>query len=184
MEVLSHSPVSSALPVRLRAAHAEDAALLKAWRAEESVRRHQPLSDLTVGQLRQDLASQRMADLYRGLGEKFQWVIELEEEPVGWITLVVSNWEHGLAEVGYALRSGHQGRGIMPRALELLLTDLFRRTSIERVEARCAVNNLASQKVLLKVGFVYEGLLRAYFRLRGERVDNFLYAVLRADVGE
>jgi [ribosomal protein S5]-alanine N-acetyltransferase len=170
--------------VRLRAATPDDAPRLRTWRGEESIRRHQPLSDLTVGQLRSELAGQRMADLYRGLGEKFQWVIEADGAPRGWITLVVSNWEHGLAEVGYALSSTSQGRGLMPRALELLLEDLFRRTSLERVEARCAVGNEASRKVLERVGFRYEGRLRAYFVLRGERVDNFLYAVLKEDVEE
>ena len=62
-----------------------------------------------------------------------------------------------------------------------LLDDLFHRTSLERVEARCAVDNEASQRVLEKVGFAREGLLRSYFRLHGKRVDNHLYAMLKTD---
>lgn len=145
------------------------------------MRRFQPLHDLTLSQLRSDVASQRMRDLYRGKGDKFQWIVEEDGEPAGWITLVVSNWEHGLAEVGYALATEHQGRGVMSRALELLVSDLFARTKIERVEARCATDNSASQRVLEKVGFFREGTLRSYFRLHGRRVDNHLYAVLKEE---
>ncbi|MFP3938935.1 MAG: GNAT family N-acetyltransferase [Thermoanaerobaculia bacterium] len=167
--------------VRLRPAVPADAEVLKRWRDEWSVRRFQPLHDLSVSQLRSDVAGQRMRDLYRGRGEKFQWIIEAGGHPAGWITLVISNWEHGLAEVGYALGTDFQGRGVMARALELLLRDLFAHTPLSRVEARCAVDNVASQRVLEKVGFRREGRLRSYFRLHGRRVDNLLYAVLATD---
>ncbi len=167
--------------VILRPASPRDAELLRRWRSEPSVRRFQPLNDLSVSQLRTDVARQRLSDLYRGQGEKFQWIVDADDRPAGWVTLVVSNWEHGLAEVGYALGSEFQGRGVMPRALTLLLDDLFTNTRLQRVEARCAVGNEASQRVLEKTGFIREGRLRGYFRLRGKRVDNYLYAQLKSD---
>ena len=174
-------PLPPAARVRLRAATPRDAPLLRQWRSESSVRLFQPLTDLTIGQLRSDVAHQRLPDLYRSRGEKFQWIIETYGEPAGWVTLVVSNWEHGLAEVGYALTSRLQNRGVMTRALGILLGELFSRTSLERIEARCALSNVSSQRVLEKNGFVREGLLRSYFKLRGRRVDNYLYAVLKED---
>jgi len=170
-----------ALRIRLRPALPQDAALLQQWRSEPSVRLFQPLTEMSVAQLRSDVAGQRMAELYRGRGEKFQWIILMGEEPAGWITLVVSNWEHGLAEVGYALSSRYQNQGVMTEALEQMLADLFSNTALERLEARCAVGNTASQRVLEKVGFSREGRLRRYFKLRGRRVDNYLYAILRED---
>ncbi|HEX2642462.1 MAG TPA: GNAT family protein, partial [Thermoanaerobaculia bacterium] len=54
-------------------------------------------------------------------------------------------------------------------------------TLIDRVEARCAIENIGSQRVLEKNGFQREGLLRGYFRLRGRRIDNYLYSLLRED---
>lgn len=167
--------------IALRPVTPRDAILLKRWRGEESVRRHQPLPELSVAQIRADLERQRIGDLYRMAGDKYQWVIEVDDEPAGWMTLVVINWEHGLAEVGYALSQPFQGRGLMPVALNQLLADLFLNTTLERIEARCAVENVASQKVLERVGFTREGRLRAYFQLRGDRVDNYLYAILRHD---
>ncbi|HEY0782020.1 MAG TPA: GNAT family N-acetyltransferase, partial [Thermoanaerobaculia bacterium] len=163
--------------VSLRPASPRDADLLRQWRSEPSVRRYQPLNDLPTSQLRADVANQRISELYRGQGDKFQWIVLVDGQAAGWITLVVSNWEHGLSEVGYALSSPYQGRGLMTRALGLLLEELFVKTPIERVEARCATENNGSQRVLEKNGFAREGLLRAYFKLRGRRIDNYLYAV-------
>jgi RimJ/RimL family protein N-acetyltransferase len=167
--------------VTLRPAAPRDADLLRQWRAETSVRRYQPLNDLPTSQLRADVANQRISELYRGQGDKFQWIVQIDGQPAGWITLVVSNWEHGLAEVGYALSTAFQVRGLMTEALGLLLADLFHNTPLERVEARCAIDNLGSQRVLEKNGFLREGQLRGYFKLRGRRVDNYLYALLRDD---
>jgi ribosomal-protein-alanine N-acetyltransferase len=167
--------------VSLRPAAPRDADLLRQWRAEPSVRRYQPLNELPTAQLRADVASQRMADLYRGRGEKFQWIVQVDGQAAGWITLVVSNWEHGLAEVGYALSTTYQNRSVMSEALQTLLDDLFLNTLLERIEARCAVENVGSQRVLEKNQFRKEGRLQGYFKLRGRRVDNYLYALLREE---
>jgi len=169
------------LPITLRPAAPRDADLLRQWRAEPSVRRFQPLNELPTAQLRADVASQRIGDLYRGRGEKFQWIVQVDGHPAGWVTLVVSNWEHGLAEVGYALSTAYQGQGILTDTLEILLDDLFHNTLLERIEARCAVENYGSQRVLEKNGFLREGRLKGYFKLRGRRVDNYVYGLLRED---
>lgn len=182
---LSEQPSSPALVdpehVAIRPARASDARHLRTWRGEPSVREHQPLREVSLAQLRADLATSNPNDLYRGRGDRFIWIVECNGRPCGWITLVVSNWEHGLSEVGYALSTDFQNRGVMAAALTLLLPDIFLRTTLERLEARCSVDNLASQRVLEKLGFAHEGTLRGYFRLRGERVDHALYALLRDD---
>ncbi len=172
---------SDSVRAALRPGHPADAPLLRGWRAEPSVREFQPLADVSLAQLRAELAGQRVQDLYRGRGDKFQWIVLADGEPAGWITLVVTNWEHGLAELGYALATGYQRRGLMAQALALLVADLFLKTPLERLEARCSIDNVPSQKVLEKLGFQREGRLRDYFMLRGERVDNFLYALLRRE---
>ena len=145
------------------------------------MRRHQPLADASVADLRTDLARQRADDLYRGSGDRFQWVVVVDGAAAGWLTLAVVSWEHGVGEIGYALTSEMQQRGVMPAALTQLLAELFGHTRLERIEARCAVANVSSQKVLERSGFTREGLLRGYFELGGRRVDNILYAILRAD---
>ena len=167
--------------VSLEPARPADAVLLQRWRGEPSVRRFQPLGSASTARLGAEIADQNISDLYRGRGEKYQWIIRVGDQPAGWVTLVVANWDHGLAELGYALSTPFQGRRLMPRVLELLLSDLFQGTRLERIEARCAVDNVASQRVLERVGFTREGRLRGYFVLGRHRVDNWLYAILKQD---
>jgi len=174
-------PQVASSPVTLRPTREGDAELLNLWRSEASVGRYQPLGVVTVRRLKTELAAQDHKELYRGRGDKFQWIIQYGDRPAGWITLVATNWDHGLAEIGYALSTPFQRRGITPPALRHLLRDLFLNTTIERIEARCAVGNIGSRKVLETIGFEREGLLRSYFLLRDRRVDNYLYSILRED---
>jgi RimJ/RimL family protein N-acetyltransferase len=167
--------------VSIRPAQPSDAAALQRWRAEPSVRLHQPLGQLSTADLRADIGAHRDGDLQRGRGQKFQWIVLVDGQPAGWITLVVTNWEHGLAEIGYALSTEFQGRGLMALALGQVLAELFCASPIERLEARCAATNIRSHRLLEGLGFRYEGCLRGYFVLDSERVDNHLYALLRTD---
>lgn len=165
----------------MRPALPADAPFLRRWRAEPAVRRFQPLHNVSVSQLRADLMAQRPRDIYRGRGERYTWLVESGGEPAGWVTLAIVNWEHGLSELGYALSTRHHGRGTMAAALGQLLPELLLRTAVERIEARCAIDNEASRKVLERLGFVHEGRLRSYFVLQGRRTDHHLYALLRED---
>jgi RimJ/RimL family protein N-acetyltransferase len=173
--------VSPGPEVSLRPARPDDAPLLHLWRTERSVRRHQPLAPLSAAQLRSDLGARRFDDLYRARGDRFDWIVLSHRQPAGWITLVVHSWEHGLGECGYSLSTPFQRKGIMPRALAQLLVELFGRTRLHRIEARTAVGNVASQRVLERLGFRREGLLRAYFQLDGEWLDNYLFAIVKED---
>jgi ribosomal-protein-alanine N-acetyltransferase len=169
------------VPVTVRPARAADAVDLRRWRSEPSVRRFQPLTDVSLGDLRSDVAGQVFTDLARGRGDRFQWIVLVGGLSAGWLTLAVQSWPHGLAEIGYALSTSYQGRGVMPQALTQVLAQLFLEAPLHRIEARCHVENAASQRVLEGVGFQREGQLRGYFILDGRRVDNFLYAILRTD---
>ena len=164
--------------VALRAARPEDAPLLHLWRSERTVRRYQPLAPLSTAQLRAELATRRFDDLYRSRGDRFDWIVNVHRQPAGWITLVIHSWEHGLGECGYSLSTPFQRKGIMPLALRQFVDELFGRTRLHRIEARTAIDNVASQRVLERLGFRREGTLRAYFQLEGVWIDNYLYALL------
>jgi ribosomal-protein-alanine N-acetyltransferase len=176
-------PETSVPPTRvtLRRASSADAERLQRWRAEPSVRRHQPLAALGISALRDQLATSSVADLATSRGSRFDWIVAVDSEPAGWITLAVHSWEHGVAECGFALTTRQQRRGVMQRALPQLLDLVFHDSRLARIEARCTVDNVPCQRLLERVGFVREGRLRGYFELRGRRVDNFLYALLRSE---
>lgn len=168
--------------VELRPAEPEDAPLLFRWRSEPSVLEHQRLPAATLADIRADLERQSRNGLRGVTGERRQWIVLVDGRPAGWITLALVSWDQGLAEVGYALSTPYQGRGIMTRALGVLVAELFASTRLERLEARCSVEHRASQRVLEKLGFRREGVLRECFEVGGRRLDHYLYALLRREV--
>lgn len=101
---------------------------------------------------------------------------------VGGITVgLVRRGVAQMATVGYWIGEPHARRGLMSIALRLTLDHAFNAMGLRRIEAACLPENIASQKLLLKCGFRYEGLARDYLCIAGQWRDHHLYAVLRSD---
>ena len=72
-------------------------------------------------------------------------------------------------ELGYVLGSEYWGRGIVTEAVKMAAKSVFaERENLERIEALVDVDNVGSQRVLEKVGFQREGVLRKYYELKGK----------------
>ncbi|MBX6386797.1 MAG: GNAT family N-acetyltransferase [Microbispora sp.] len=69
----------------------------------------------------------------------------------------------GQAMLGYSLHPAHRGRGMVTRAVNLLVEWAFTHTPLRRIIAGTAPGNTASQRVLERAGFtrehIVEGLL-------------------------
>ncbi len=76
-----------------------------------------------------------------------------------------------------------RGRGLMAKALNLLCDFAFRpdTLALERVEWRAFVGNAASAAVARRVGFRFEGIVRAGGLQRGVRRDMWVAGLLAAD---
>jgi [ribosomal protein S5]-alanine N-acetyltransferase len=85
------------------------------------------------------------------------------------------------ASVGFDLRQSHWGRGIMPEALNAVLSFGFEQIGLNRIEADCSIMNLASQRVLQKCGFTYEGRQREQYYYDGIYYDLLLWGILRRE---
>jgi len=92
-------------------------------------------------------------------------------------------WSHNnfFAEVGYALSKDYWNKGIMTEALKAVLDFGFTRMHLNRIEAMCKLNNTASEKVMLKCGMKYEGLLIQKLFAKDHFHDLKLYAILKSD---
>ncbi|HVQ94092.1 MAG TPA: GNAT family protein [Mycobacteriales bacterium] len=86
-------------------------------------------------------------------------------------------------EIGMALLPEHRGRGLGTAGQRLLVDYLFSYTTVYRLEAMTNVHNLAEQKVLERLGFQREGVLRAIVFSRGAWQDNAIYSLLRPEAG-
>jgi RimJ/RimL family protein N-acetyltransferase len=84
-------------------------------------------------------------------------------------------------EVGYTLVPSERGKGYGTEALEIMVDYLFLSRDVMRIQAQTDQRNVASQKILEKVGFKREGTLRNNFFMRGEWTDDYIYSIIRED---
>jgi len=103
------------------------------------------------------------------------------KEFIGIIGMKMGKPNYLTAEVWYKLHPSHWGNGYATEALTKLLHFAFTELKLHRIEAGCAVENIASIKVLEKVGMMREGRKRKKLPIRGEWKDNYFYAILEED---
>jgi RimJ/RimL family protein N-acetyltransferase len=86
------------------------------------------------------------------------------------------------AAVGYWLAPQARGRGAATRTVRLLATWAIDHLAVERLELTCAPENVASQRVALRCGFVREGVLRSHLRFQGARRDTMVFSLLPGEL--
>jgi RimJ/RimL family protein N-acetyltransferase len=101
-----------------------------------------------------------------------------EERLVGDCSLTIALPEHRQAEIGFCFHPEFQGRGFASRAVHAVLGYAFYKLEMHRIEARCDVRNERSWRLLERVGMRREGHLRQCAFLKGEWIDDYLYAML------
>ena len=84
-------------------------------------------------------------------------------------------------EIGYWLDAAEEGKGIVSMATGKLIDWAFDVERMNRIEIRCAVENIRSAAVPKRFGFMLEGHLReSEFRF-GRLVDFYIFGLLAAD---
>jgi len=75
----------------------------------------------------------------------------------------------------------NRGKGYGREAVRLLVGELFRDAGLERVGATCDVENLASSRLLERLGFRLEGTMRSALFHHGRWHDVRVYGVTRSE---
>ena len=112
---------------------------------------------------------------------RFPYVITFKESGavIGMIEIRINGFK---ADVGYVISRPNWGKGMATEALGGLVEWAFRQESIYRVWALCDVENLASGRVLEKVGMQCEGVLRRQMvhpNMSDEPRDCYCYAAVK-----
>lgn len=84
-----------------------------------------------------------------------------------------------LAEVGYWTAAEARGQGYTTEAVRLLVDWAWDHLPWERLEAHVAAENDASLRVMEKVGFEREAVLRQRVRVGGRRRDAVIFSRMR-----
>jgi RimJ/RimL family protein N-acetyltransferase len=96
---------------------------------------------------------------------------------IGAAHLKLTEAEHRQGELGYVLAKDSWGLGYATEVARCLIDFGFGELGLGRITATCHPDNLASARVLEKVGMRLEGTLRDHFQVRGVWRDSKLYSI-------
>lgn len=97
---------------------------------------------------------------------------------IGHISLFFGSQEHQQGEVGFVIHPDHHGRGYASEGTRLMLRLGFGELGLHRIIGRCDARNMASARVLERVGMRREAHLLENEYIKGEWTDEFTYAML------
>src|SRR5581483_5124639 len=86
------------------------------------------------------------------------------------------------AHVGYWVDQRVAGRGVMPTAVALAVDHCFGPVGLHRIEVNIRPENVASRRVVEKLGFREEGIRKRYLHISGDWRDHISYAVLKEEL--
>lgn len=166
--------------LHLRYATRDDASALLELGGDPEVTRHfswGPYRDLA-----EPLAYVESLVRQRAAGTRLEFVIcGAEDVPLGVTGLSEFAPRDRRATVGTWLGRAHWGTGANRESKALVLALAFRTLGVERVTALASPDNPRSLTALDRLGFVREGVLRAYHRHGDEARDVAILGLLRAD---
>ena len=89
-----------------------------------------------------------------------------------------------IGEIGYWLAPRSQGRGVMTQCCRFAVRYGFLTLDLNRIQIAAGTENLESRAIPERLGFKFEGVLRARENLYGTFIDHAMYALLRSEFDE
>lgn len=115
--------------------------------------------------------------------ETFAFAIMVDDKVVGSIGIFRQGNIHSqTAELGYYIAEEYWDKGIMTEAVKQICEYVFGDSDIIRIYAEPFAYNIASCRVLEKVGFQYEGTLRSNAVKNGKAIDMKMYSLLKTEI--
>lgn len=118
--------------------------------------------------------------------QRIRWGIAKKEDNnlIGHCGYFDIDRNNSIAEISYCLKSDSCGKGKMTEALDEMLKFGFYSYGLNRIVAKVMEDNISSIKVLVKLGFVKEGLLRESFYKNGEYHNLIIFSILESEYGK
>ena len=115
----------------------------------------------------------------RSRADRPHWAIVHDGAVVGVVSLTFEQ-DHRIAVIGYGVHGGLKGRGFSTEAARKVIGAAFAACpQLQRIRAHTDAENVASIRVLDKLGFTREGVLRRNQFVKGELRDGAVFGLLR-----
>ncbi len=113
---------------------------------------------------------------------EYVFVIRKYHEFVGLIGFKNTDRLNKKTEIGYWLSQKFQKQGIITKSLEKLCTFAFEKQKMNRIQIKCAIENIASKNISKRLNFKFEGIERQGELLpRNGFTDLEVYSKLKSD---
>ncbi|HLM03643.1 MAG TPA: GNAT family protein [Blastococcus sp.] len=129
------------------------------------------------------LAMRRAVARRARLGTSLPFAVRVEGRLAGQVT--IDNIVRGALRsgyLGYWIDRSVAGRGMASLAVALVCDHAFGPVGLHRVQADIRPENLPSQRLVERLAFQREGLLRRYLDIDGDWRDHIAYALLAEDL--
>ena len=117
------------------------------------------------------------------LGTSLPFAVRVEGRLAGQVT--IDNIVRGVLRAGYLgywIDRSFAGRGLASLAVALVCDHAFGPVGLHRVQADIRPENGPSQRLVERLGFQREGLLRRYLDIDGDWRDHYAYGLLAEDL--
>jgi ribosomal-protein-alanine N-acetyltransferase len=115
--------------------------------------------------------------------EGIRWIIASKEtnKYIGDIGFHNYSKKHRRMELGYKLAKVYWRKGIMSESIKRAMIFAFLKIRVNRIEALVDKENRSSIRLLIKLGFKKEGILRQYEKETKGFVDLAMFSILREE---
>jgi RimJ/RimL family protein N-acetyltransferase len=153
---------------------------LHAYRSRRDVTRWLPWDAQTEDEVRVALAKKVASVAIAEEGDVLALAITRMDTGavVGDVILAYVSAEHRTGEIGYIMHPDHQGLGFTTEACRVMLRIAFEDLGLHRVFGRIEPRNVASARVLEKLGMRREALFVENELIKGEWENEAVYAIL------
>ena len=182
--MLSQFPELETENLLLRQVDQSDAKDIYQHFSDENILKYHDLEAFTnIEQARKIIAS--FYERFHG-NQMVRWGIAKKEDNIIIGTCGYHNWlqKSFQAEIGYELSQAYWRKGIMTEALTAIIKFGFEKMELNRIAATVMLGNTASMKLLEKLGFIEEGILREYGFWKGEFHDLKMFALLKKEASQ
>ena len=131
-------------------------------------------------------ATKKQMDWYEksyreGSGHPWKIIEKTSGEKIGVVAYYFFKPEHKKAEVGFWIFPQYWNKGITTEVLKTVIEYCQKEKGIHRLEAFVEDGNMASSRVLEKLGFAYEGTMRECEIKNGKYINILIYALVKSD---
>ena len=111
------------------------------------------------------------------------WIIEEKKskEVIGYMGIWRIDKHNNRGEIGYALHKKFWKRGLASEAAKIIINYAFQNMELHTLKANTNPDNINSQHLLQKLGFIKEAHFRQDYYFDGVYLDSAIYGLIKQD---